>query len=94
MRLVTSGKADEAGRIQGVLDIRLKPGWKTYWLEPGASGIPPQVSLDPQHGISFSGLRFPAPKAFHDGIASYTGYDHSVSLPTFTKAARRPATSA
>lgn len=73
------------GTIPAILDIRLQPGWKTYWQEPGASGIPPQVTIDPQTGISFSGLRFPAPKAFHDGVASYTGYDRSVAFPLLLK---------
>jgi DsbC/DsbD-like thiol-disulfide interchange protein len=82
---IVADRPEPDGTIPAILDIRLKPGWKTYWLEPGASGIPPQVSLDPQDGISFSGLRFPAPKAFHDGIASYTGYDHSVAFPLSLK---------
>ncbi|WP_455272422.1 protein-disulfide reductase DsbD domain-containing protein [Rhizobium herbae] len=85
---VVADKPRPDGTIPAILDIRLKPGWKTYWLEPGASGIPPQVTIDPQDGISFSGLRFPAPKAFHDGVASYTGYDHSVAFPLSLKRAK------
>ena len=87
---IVADRPEPDGTIPAILDIRLKPGWKTYWLEPGSSGIPPQVSIDPQDGIAFSGLRFPAPKAFHDGIASYTGYDHSVAFPLSLKRERRP----
>ncbi|MGN6306080.1 MAG: protein-disulfide reductase DsbD domain-containing protein, partial [Mesorhizobium sp.] len=29
VRLVTTGAPDEAGRLQGALEIMLKPGWKT-----------------------------------------------------------------
>lgn len=82
---IVADRPEPDGTIPAILDIRLKPGWKTYWVEPGASGIPPQITVDPQDGISFSGLRFPAPKAFHDGIASYTGYDHSVAFPLSLK---------
>ncbi|MDW5314297.1 protein-disulfide reductase DsbD domain-containing protein [Rhizobium sp. PL01] len=78
---IVADRPEPDGTIPAILDIRLKPGWKTYWVEPGASGIPPQITVDPKDGISFSGLRFPAPKAFHDGIASYTGYDRSVAFP-------------
>ena len=67
---IVADRPEPDGTIPAILDIRLKPGWKTYWIEPGASGIPPQITIDPRDGISFSGLRFPAPKAFHDGIAS------------------------
>ncbi|WEZ84135.1 protein-disulfide reductase DsbD family protein [Rhizobium sp. 32-5/1] len=69
------------GTIPAILDIRLKPGWKTYWREPGASGIPPQVTVNPLSGIIFTGLLFPAPKTFDDGVVHYTGYDRSVALP-------------
>lgn len=82
---IVADRPEPDGTIPAILDIRLKPGWKTYWVEPGASGIPPQITVDPQDGISFSGLRFPAPKAFHDGIASYTGYDRSVAFPLSLK---------
>ncbi len=75
------------GTIPAVLDIRLKPGWKTYWREPGASGIPPQVTVDPATGITFAGLRFPVPKTFDDGIVRYTGYDRSVALPMLLRQA-------
>lgn len=69
------------GTIPAILEIRLKPGWKTYWREPGASGIPPQITVNPLSGIVFSGLLFPAPKTFDDGVVRYTGYDRSVALP-------------
>lgn len=82
---IVADRPEPDGTIPAILDIRLKPGWKTYWIEPGASGIPPQITIDPRDGISFSGLRFPAPKAFHDGIASYTGYDRSVAFPLSLK---------
>ena len=82
---IVAAKPQADGTIPAILDIRLKPGWKTYWVEPGASGIPPQVTIDSKDGISLSGLRFPAPKAFNDGIAGYTGYDHSVAFPLSLK---------
>ncbi len=82
---IVADRPQPDGTIPAILDIRLKPGWKTYWQEPGASGIPPQVTIDPQDGISFSGLRFPAPKAFGEGVAAYTGYDRSVAFPLSLK---------
>ena len=69
------------GTLPAILEIRLKPGWKTYWREPGASGIPPQVTINPLSGVMFTGLLFPAPKTFDDGVVHYTGYDRSVALP-------------
>lgn len=82
---IVADRPEPDGTIPAILEIRLKPGWKTYWIEPGASGIPPQITVDPKDGVTFSGLRLPAPKAFHDGIASYTGYDRSVAFPLSLK---------
>ena len=51
MRLVTTGSRDADGRLEGILDIELKPGWKTYWRDPGDAGVPPtiDVSASTQH---------------------------------------------
>ena len=54
IRLVTTGKPDSAGRIQGVLEIALKPGWKTYWRDPGDSGVTKADGIG-QNDLSQSG---------------------------------------
>ncbi|AZO42305.1 hypothetical protein EJ076_15025 [Mesorhizobium sp. M7D.F.Ca.US.005.01.1.1] len=88
VRLVTSGKADDAGRIQGVLDIALKPGWKTYWRDPGDAGVPPQLDISASTNITDAALAFPAPQRHDDGYGKWAGYNYPVSLPvTFTLAA-------
>ncbi|WP_075629222.1 protein-disulfide reductase DsbD domain-containing protein [Xaviernesmea oryzae] len=79
IRLVVS-PPEEDGRIPAILAIRLAPGWKTYWVDPGASGLPPELVItDP--GLHFEGLRFPAPRAFVEGTARSFGYDTDVALP-------------
>ncbi|WP_275789410.1 protein-disulfide reductase DsbD domain-containing protein [Pararhizobium gei] len=85
---IVAGRPKPDGAIPAILDIRLKPGWKTYWLEPGASGIPPQITIDPATGVVFSGMRFPPPKNFDDGIVRYTGYDRPVAFPLLLKTDR------
>ena len=85
VRLVTSGKADEAGRIHGVLDIALKPGWKTYWRDPGDAGVPPQIDVSASTNITDAAFSFPPPQRHDDGYGKWAGYNHPVSLPvTFT----------
>ncbi|RWM75456.1 MULTISPECIES: protein-disulfide reductase DsbD domain-containing protein [Mesorhizobium] len=88
VRLVTSGKPDEAGRIHGVLDIALKPGWKTYWRDPGDAGVPPQIDISASTNIANATFSFPPPQRHDDGYGKWAGYDHPVSLPvTFTLSA-------
>ncbi|MER9652366.1 hypothetical protein NKJ26_02470 [Mesorhizobium sp. M0152] len=90
VRLVTSGKPDDAGRIQGVLDIALKPGWKTYWRDPGDAGVPPQLDISASTNIADARLSFPAPRRHDDGYGKWAGYDYPVSLPVvFTLSATK-----
>lgn len=92
IRLVTSGTPDRTGHLQGVLDIALKPGWKTYWRDPGDNGVPPQIDVSASTNVSHAALSFPAPKRHDDGYGVWAGYDQSVSLPVaFTLASPQEA---
>jgi len=78
VRLVTVGEPDEDGRLKALLDIRLDPGWKTYWREPGDAGVPPTLELV---GGGSAELLYPAPDWHHDGTYDWAGYSSSVVLP-------------
>jgi DsbC/DsbD-like thiol-disulfide interchange protein len=89
IRLVTAAPTTD-GALPAILEIRLEPGWRTYWTDPGASGIPPEVTV---HGkglgadsIRFSGMRLPVPKRFAEGDLTYIGYDRPVAFPLMIKA--------
>jgi len=81
VRLVTSGLPDANGNLQGALDIQLKPGWKTYWRDPGDSGVPPQLDVSASTNVSGAEMSFPAPQRHDDGYGQWSGYSHSVALP-------------
>ncbi len=80
IRLVTEDKADESGILRGVLEIVLRPGWKTYWMDPGDAGVPPQVDISASRDVSSAVIRFPAPRRFDDGYAVWAGYKDHVLL--------------
>lgn len=79
IRLVTADQP-ENGMLRGALEIRLEPGWKTYWREPGETGVPPQLDLAASEGVSDYAIRFPAPRRIDDGYSVWAGYRHSVAL--------------
>ena len=33
------------------MEIRLAPGWKTYWRYPGDSGVPPRFEFDASDNV-------------------------------------------
>lgn len=78
MRLLLDPARAHGGTIAGVLDIELEPGWKTYWIDPGGSGIPPTIDLSGSRGIALESMRLPAPVRVDDGYSVWAGYKHSV----------------
>jgi len=80
IRIVTSGAPDADGLMRGALEIRLKPGWKTYWLDPGSAGVPPTLTALAGKADAAVEIGFPPPSRFDDGYAAWAGYDRPVSL--------------
>lgn len=82
MRLIVL-PAEDQGDIKAVaraaLEIEPKPGWITYWREPGASGIPPRITAS--EGVNVWAPRFPPPKILKLGDYTDIGYDGPVTLP-------------
>jgi DsbC/DsbD-like thiol-disulfide interchange protein len=85
IRLVTAGKPDAEGKLNGILDIELGPGWKTYWRDPGDSGVPPTLDVSASPNIASVVFDFPSPQRHDEGDFKWAGYDYPVALPvTFT----------
>ncbi|MGE7371100.1 protein-disulfide reductase DsbD domain-containing protein [Neorhizobium sp. NPDC001467] len=80
MRIVTL-PPDAAGRVRGGLEIEPKPGWITYWREPGEAGIPPRLSLADGAAATIGDIEFPVPRRVGDGKLLDIGYDKPVTLP-------------
>jgi DsbC/DsbD-like thiol-disulfide interchange protein len=82
-RVIAGGvaPAGEASRIYAGLEIELDDGWKTYWRNPGSSGVPPRVDLEGSENLAKAELLFPAPLRFKDRDGDTIGYKKSVVLP-------------
>jgi len=48
------------------IEIRLAPGWKTYWRYPGDSGIPPRFDFSQSKNVKSVTVRYPAPHRLTD----------------------------
>jgi DsbC/DsbD-like thiol-disulfide interchange protein len=85
VRLVTTGAPDAGdGILRGALQIDLKPGWKTYWLDPGDTGVPPKISVT---GASLASVAYPVPQRFVETGTVWNGYDAPVSFAVSLKVA-------
>lgn len=77
MRLVVDPAPRQDGTFTGILDIELEPGWKTYWRDPGGSGIPPTLDVSQSEGVTLEAMHYPAPVRIDDGYAVWAGYTAS-----------------
>lgn len=80
LRIVAEPARPGTTDLRGMLQIELEPGWKTYWREPGAAGIPPQISLGDDSAPTVT-IHYPAPEWHDDPYGSWAGYAQPVSLP-------------
>lgn len=63
------------------LQIRLAPGWKTYWRAPGDGGIPPRFGWQGSENLSGAAFHWPTPEVFHQNDLRSVGYSDVVVIP-------------
>ncbi len=68
-------------KISGVVEIKLKKGWSTYWRYPGSSGIPPRFDFSKSLAYEAGETKFPAPSLITQEYGSYAGYKNKVMFP-------------
>jgi DsbC/DsbD-like thiol-disulfide interchange protein len=74
--------AADASFVQAGVELRLDPGWKTYWREPGDSGVPPTFDFAGSANVKSVQVLWPAPERFPDGAGGNSiGYVGHIILP-------------
>jgi DsbC/DsbD-like thiol-disulfide interchange protein len=74
--------APEAAKmLRAGIEIRLEPGWKTYWRYPGDSGVPPRFDFSASENVQTVSVLWPAPHGFVDAGGRSIGYAGGVLLP-------------
>ena len=69
------------GRHMAALRLTLAPGWKTYWRNPGAAGLPPLLDFGASSGIAAAEPRWPVPRVFDFNGMRSIGYHDAVTIP-------------
>jgi DsbC/DsbD-like thiol-disulfide interchange protein len=70
----------EETTIAGV-QIRMDRGWKTYWRNPGDSGVPPTFDWKGSTNLKAADVLYPAPRRFTDAGGTAIGYEDEVVFP-------------
>lgn len=81
VRLLGAGRDDATGHYRAVVEIILAPGYKTYWRDPGDSGVPTEFEWGRSDNVKSAHARFPVPTRFFDGTGHAIGYLQTVRFP-------------
>ncbi len=81
MRLIAGANKHDAAILRSGIEIKLQPGWKTYWRYPGDSGVPPRMDFSGSENLEGAKVLYPAPHLFTDETGQSLGYKDSVILP-------------
>lgn len=63
------------------LEVRLGPGWHTYWRSAGDAGAPPQFDWSGSRNVAGATVQWPAPQRFSEGGIDTFGYAGQVVFP-------------
>src|SRR5579885_661093 len=80
-RLSAGSNAAGATALRAGIEIKLDPGWHTYWRYPGDSGVPPRFDFARSDNVRTVDVLWPAPQRFSDQDGNSIGYKGSVVLP-------------
>jgi DsbC/DsbD-like thiol-disulfide interchange protein len=93
MRLI-AGSNKAAAPLRAGVELKLQPGWKTYWRYPGDSGVPPRFDFSGSDNLKSAKVLYPAPHLLTDESGNSLGYKDSVIFPVQVtpKLAGKPVT--
>jgi DsbC/DsbD-like thiol-disulfide interchange protein len=82
VRLIAgSSPAGASAPVRAGLEIRLKPGWHTYWRYPGDAGVPPRFDFAGSQNVKAIEVLWPAPQQMVEQDLIVIGYGGDVILP-------------
>jgi DsbC/DsbD-like thiol-disulfide interchange protein len=80
-RLLAGGSIEGGARRLSGIEIRLDPGYKTYWRTPGEAGLPPTLDWSGSRNVRAVEVVWPAPQRLDDPGGASFGYQDGVVLP-------------
>jgi DsbC/DsbD-like thiol-disulfide interchange protein len=82
MRLIAGSSARGSGApLRAGIEIRLAPGWHTYWRYPGDAGVPPRFDFAGSQNVKAVEVHWPAPQRLPEEAVTVIGYTGNVILP-------------
>ncbi|MGC2712532.1 MAG: protein-disulfide reductase DsbD domain-containing protein [Pseudolabrys sp.] len=81
VRLVSGANNSGDAHLRAGIEIKMQPGWKTYWRYPGDSGVPPHFDFSGSENLKTATVLYPAPHLFTDETGQSLGYKDRIIFP-------------
>jgi DsbC/DsbD-like thiol-disulfide interchange protein len=79
--LAGSAASDPSAPLRAGIEIRLEPGWHTYWRYPGDAGVPPRFEFSGSQNLKSIEVHWPAPQRITEQGLTVFGYVGALILP-------------
>ena len=80
--IAETGEIAPGGTVTVALEEIIRPGWHTYWTNPGEAGLPTEIKWTLPPGWHASAIEWPYPKRLPVGPLMQYGYENKVWLLT------------
>jgi DsbC/DsbD-like thiol-disulfide interchange protein len=81
VRIIAGTNKNGDAQLRAGIEIKMQPGWKTYWRNPGDSGVPPHFDFSNSENLKTATVLYPAPHLFTDETGHSLGYKERVVFP-------------
>lgn len=81
IRLIAGANEEGTAGLRAGIEIKLEPGWHTYWRYPGDSGVPPRFDFSGSENLERAKVAYPAPHLLTDETGNSLGYKDGVIFP-------------
>jgi thiol:disulfide interchange protein len=78
--LLSADTAKPGDTIWAGVDLKMDPGWHTYWKNPGEAGEATDIKWQLPHGVTAGQIRWPLPQKLPPADVTTYGYENEVVL--------------
>ncbi|HEX5398436.1 MAG TPA: protein-disulfide reductase DsbD domain-containing protein, partial [Verrucomicrobiae bacterium] len=78
--ILSADTAKPGATIWAGVDLKMEPGWHTYWKNPGAAGMATKIEWQLPPGITAGDIEWPLPDKFPPVEVTTYGYEKEVVL--------------
>jgi len=78
--ILSAGTARPGDTVLAGLDLKMEPGWHTYWKNAGDAGLPTEVKWTLPPGVTAGDIQWPLPRKLPPADITTYGYEDEVVL--------------